>query len=709
MKQPANLFTKERVTYPLSFSWLLTLSCIGLVSCASERQVYQVEGQRLTSNVADLAEQAETTSSLIEQRNTPPAGFTTLKPLTEGRGSFLPPKDMASAFSDQARLSFSADKTPGREFLHTVFGEQLQVNYVIADGTEALDAPVSLNLQQTVSPRQLFVLVSELLAGRNIAITLKDDVYFIHAKDDNTKPSSAIGFGRRIQDVPQSNGLITQFVPVKFNKSFALVNTINQLSGANGNELPGQSAFYFQGERSVIIKALELMQVMDVPQSAAKNIGLVRLSYMSSTDFVTKVHLLLGNEGLGVAIGAAVEKNIALVPIEHLGAIVVFAADESQMQRVHYWQQQLDQPSQSNDKQYFIYHPRYARSSDLGSSVAALLGQASSQTANQSRDTQSAQPQSRQNQNGELSAVPKTTPSSNSSNSAVSVSNEKLTMTVDQRSNSLIFYTTGKEYQQLLPMIQRLDVMPKQILLEATIAEVTLTDEFAMGLEFAIRNGKFATGTTGAFGVSDMGGMSLSYINGVDRVLAQLRSNDTRFNILSNPSIVVRDGVQASILVGDDVPTVGATTTNPNFESQTTTVVYRKTGVDLTVTPTISAQGLVVLQISQNISNAVDGGISVEGSPSFFERAITTEVIAQSGQSILLGGLISENNSSSKSAVPLLSDLPLLGALFKGQKESKKKTELVILITPRVLDSTAQWQHIKDNLDSAMQLLKITD
>jgi general secretion pathway protein D len=179
-------------------------------------------------------------------------------------------------------------------------------------------------------------------------------------------------------------------------------------------------------------------------------------------------------------------------------------------------------------------------------------------------------------------------------------------------------------------------------------------------------------------------------------------------NILSSPSLVVRDGVQANMSVGTDVPTIGSTTINPGTETQSTTVEYRKTGVELSVTPTINAQGLVVLQIDQRISNTLEGS-TVAGSPSIFERAVTTEVLAQSGQTVMLAGLMSENTTRTKTKVPFLGDFPLIGALFRGEKDSTSKTELIIMITPRVIDQPEQWQSIRQKLDSGMKHLKLQD
>jgi general secretion pathway protein D len=172
----------------------------------------------------------------------------------------------------------------------------------------------------------------------------------------------------------------------------------------------------------------------------------------------------------------------------------------------------------------------------------------------------------------------------------------------------------------------------------------------------------------------------------------------------------VRDGVQASISVGNDVPTVGATASDPITSGrQITTVLYRKTGLTLNIRPTINAQGLVVMEIEQNISNTTPGNSGVSGAPIFFDRAVTTEVVARSGQSVLLAGLISENRTNDKTSVPGLGAIPGLGWLFSSEARRREKTELVLLITPRVIDSPDEWGAVRLGLERALHNLKLPE
>ena len=173
---------------------------------------------------------------------------------------------------------------------------------------------------------------------------------------------------------------------------------------------------------------------------------------------------------------------------------------------------------------------------------------------------------------------------------------------------------------------------------------------------------------------------------------------------------MVRDGVSASITVGSSISVVGQTTQDPiNGDRQTTSSEYRKTGVDVKITPTVNAAGIVVMEVQQSISNSVPGSSGSGGNPDIFDRAISTEVLAASGQTVMLAGLISESLSAGGSGTPGLSTLPLLGRLFRAQADVTDRTELIMLITPRVLDDVSGWEPIMEDFKRTLTFMKVQD
>jgi general secretion pathway protein D len=634
-----------------------------------------------------------------------------------------PNQDLSTHFPTDNALTVATEALALKDFLHYVFGELLKASYVVAEGIPGLDQLVTLNVQAPISSRALFKLVSELLAERKIGITYRDGVYFIVPVDGKSKGNVPIGVGREPQDVPDAAGRILQIIPLRYGTNISIERTAHDLVDVQVFADPAQSALFVSGERAQILKVLDVVRLLDQPATRASAVAVINLTYVGTKEFTDQVVTLLENEGIPTAVGRAESKNVALVPLEQLGALIVFASGSKLLERVEFWAQQIDRPSQGPSQQYFIYHPKYARASDLGASLAPLIGGPDAMArGNLSRDTRSALgPQQRDASGASSSAsaggasAAQATPMRRDSGTGagpseqpVAIRGDGVTMSVDPRSNSLIFYTAGLRYQSLLPMVRRLDVAPKQILLEATIAEVTLTGEFAHGVEFAFTSGKVSGSTLGGLGLPS-GGLALNYIaNVTDSIRVKLLSTDSLVNILSNPILVVRDGVQASISVGNDVPTLGATTSSPTTSSLTvTSVLYRRTGLTLNIRPTINAEGLVVMEIDQTISDTVAGNSGVNGAPTFFDRAVTTEVVAKSGQTVLLAGLISENNTDSSTSVPGLGKIPGLGWLFSSASRQKSKTELVLLITPRVIDTPDEWDAIRGGLERALDYLQL--
>jgi general secretion pathway protein D len=644
----------------------------------------------------------------------------------------LQQQDWSGRFPATDSLAVAVEAMPLKDFVNYSFSEMLKANFVLAPGVPGLDDPVTLNIERPVSSRAFFRLVTEMLASRGITTTFRDGVFYLAAADAGGRGNVAIGLGRRPQDVPQVSGKILQVVPLRYGLNPSIERTIVGLADAQVAQDTQQNALFITGERDAVLRAIDVVSLLDQPASRAREVGIIDLNYVTAKTIGDQLVTILGNEGIPAAVGGGELKSVAIVPLDQLGSLVVFAASSDLLGRVDYWVKQLDKPNQGPEERYFIYHPRYSRASDLGESLAPLLGGTAAALGNLSRDTRSAlgaqgtvrgdgsQPTSLA-QSGSTTGRPvvpvtqdnvlrREAGTRSTASEAIAVQGEGVTLSVDPRSNTLIFFTTGTHYQTLLPMVQRLDVPPKQILLETMIAEVTLTGEFAYGVEFAFTEGNFSGGTTGGLNLPS-GGLSLNWIEGISQqVRVKLSASNTLVNVLSNPTLVVRDGVEASIKVGNDVPTVGATATDPlESNTQITQVLYRKTGLDLKIRPTINAEGVVVMEINQSISNTVPGASDVQGAPVFFERAVTTEVVARSGESILLAGLISERKNDNSAKVPGFGDIPGIGYLFRSDSKSKERTELVVLITPRVIEDPKEWNEIRMGMQGALQNIELPE
>ncbi|WP_372767918.1 secretin N-terminal domain-containing protein [Pseudoalteromonas sp.] len=604
--------------------------------------------------------------------------------------------DLSKKFSSKKQYQISANAMPLGEFVHYSLGELLQVSYLLEPTVKDNKIPVTLELKKNVNGQRLFQLVTQILRQNGINISLNDDIFYVHPISSEGNASRSFGFGRKASDVPDVSGEIVQLIPIKYGFETTVQQTLRQLVNAVIKVDVVQGLVSIEGKREAVLRALSLIDLLDSEALYKKSIGLISFNYIDSATFVEKLTLLLAQEGIKVGSKFVGQGSVNFVPIEHLGQLVVFTSSDTILERVEYWLKELDQPATGAEQSFYIYHPKYARAADLGRSIAPLIGGSlsSSGTVGAGQAVQ----QSRDNNQQKAAATATTTQS---------VEGDNMRLVVDERANALIFYSSGQYYQELQPIIKRLDVMPKQVMLEVVIAEVKLTGSFAKGVEFALSSSSDVTQTNRDIGFSKKGGFSYSIVGIDGNVNLNLNQTDGLINVLSRPTLLVRDGVAANISVGDDIPTIGSTTSDPIAgERQTTEIVYRKTGVNIDVTPTINAQGTIIMNIAQRISNVSAAG-GLEGTPAIFERTINTEVVAANGQSVLLGGLISENRNSSSSQIPMLGSVPILGHLFRNDSEESDKTELVVLVTPKIVSNTQDWEKIRAQFVSELKNLTL--
>jgi len=304
------------------------------------------------------------------------------------------------------------------------------------------------------------------------------------------------------------------------------------------------------------------------------------------------------------------------------------------------------------------------------------------------------------------------------SSTATNIGNIRIV--ADPANNALIVTAKAQEYKEIEAVIKELDVLPLQVLIDATIAEVVLTDDLKYGIKWYFQQGSNAEGLSSVIGRNTMDNVTeglkayaFSYslvAAGKDvRLLLQAQADKGKVNMLSSPSVMVLNNQEASMRVGDQVPiltgqygnfTGGSTTITGNpVYSSFNSVQYRDTGVLLNVKPRVNAGGLVNMDIIQTVSNVAPkpaNDTSNIASPTIAQRQIKSNVAVQDGETLVLGGLIRENTSNAKSGIPLLYELPVIGDLFGSTTMKSERTELVVLLTPRIVDNQVKGREISN-------------
>jgi general secretion pathway protein D len=289
----------------------------------------------------------------------------------------------------------------------------------------------------------------------------------------------------------------------------------------------------------------------------------------------------------------------------------------------------------------------------------------------------------------------------------------RMRIIANRRNNALLIFATPREYAVVEGMLRKIDIIPLQVLIDATIAEVTLNDALAYGTQFFLGNsgvaGTLSSAASGATPTINtvaripIGAASnfpgFVFNNGTSEVLSAL-SAVTQLKVLSAPQVLVLDNEPARLQVGNIVPilTQSQQSTISANAPIVNSVDYTATGVILQVTPRVNSGGLVTLDISQEVSDVSSPTTGNINSPTFDQRLIRTRVAVQDGQTVGLAGLIRDSDSEGNQGIPVLKDIPLLGSLVSSQNNSRNRTELLVLITPRVVRDQRDARSLTEDL-----------
>jgi general secretion pathway protein D len=294
-------------------------------------------------------------------------------------------------------------------------------------------------------------------------------------------------------------------------------------------------------------------------------------------------------------------------------------------------------------------------------------------------------------------------------------------------SNTLLVQGTPQEWEQIRHLLDQLDVAPRQVLIDAKIYEVDLTGAFSLGVESFLQQ-KGATNSAGITGTQLLGNASSAGLNltsgflvGQTRqLLAALSANEStsKAKVLSAPSIIATDSIPASITVGSSVPTLSSEAVAGGVQvggtSQfTNTISNTSTGIGLTILARVNPSGVVTMVINQDVTAPIANPLSSSGaagsgidSPSFSQRNVSTQVTVEDGDTIAIGGIMTENTTETSSGIPFLHRLPYIGAAFGSKSYSKQKTELIIFLTPRVIYDTAEITDATEELKQKVRGLR---
>lgn len=624
------------------------------------------------------------------------------------------PAAFPAAKESGGNITLNFEGVDVREVLRTILGDILRENYIV---DPRVSGSITMRTAKPIPKAAAMHTLEEVLRMNGAAIVRESDGVL------RVLPSAAAGKGNLTPQLmdgkkPLPPGYSIQIVPLKYIGVADMSKMLEPLVAepASVKADPVRNLLILSGTQLQLQHMLETVDMFDVDWISGMSIGLFTLQSAEVKTVQGELEKLFGDKNLGPLAGA-----LRVVPIERLNALLVVTPQAKYLEQAKLWVERLDRAGLGGGGQrLFVYQVQNGKAESL----AALLNDAFSKkagTASKAATAPALEPGAKPAEVKSSDQKPAATspaPAPGPSGDGMSVPQD-VRVIADKDNNALLILAAAADYERIEAALKKLDVLPRQVLIEVTIAEVTLTDEFSMGLEWFFNNGSRIQGKldSGSAGIAQLApGLSFSWKNAVGDVNAVLNmlDKDSRLNIISSPHITVADNQTAKIQVGDRVPTISQTQATTTTTGVIESVQYVETGVLLSVTPRVNAGGQVTMEINQEVSNATETTTSSINSPTIQRRTAESTVTVQNGETLILGGLINEKKSKASDGLPYLSEIPLLGGLFGKQSYTDNRTEMIILITPRVLlnsqdavNITAEYRKRLTGLESMLKTVRV--
>ncbi len=504
-----------------------------------------------------------------------------------------------------------------------------------------------------------------------------------------------------------SAALLMQVTPLTYVSAEAAIQVVTPILGSSDNirQLTASNTLIITATEFELDRINQLLSLVDADPFVNQGIQLFQLGNANAVEIAIELtEILTLIEGTNPA--------YQVKGIERINAILVTAPAGRGFNEIQRWVQILDAESQEQAEQLFYYQVRNLNAVELARTLTQVF--------ETDRDDENAVVtpilQSRQLSLGQVESAQPAEVDINANSSAVAA-DLMVKIVSDEATNSLLIRSTARDYRQLLTTINRLDTVPLQVMINAVIAQVTLTDGNEFGVDWSriAANSavdEISTSTATNFAPSDAGGLlfSKSFINGaarIDATLAAISSNND-VRLLARPTITVANNQEGEIIIGSDVPVEQGQNVGANG-TVTSSIQYRDTGIKLSITPQINNDGIVNLVISQELSSVDSGGAGVNGNPIFNNQEITTTVVVRDGENIVLGGLIQTDDEDLNTGVPGLNRIPLVGGLFSYQQRQTRKQELFIVLRPEIInlnsETRVQYSEILSRFEIISQVL----
>ncbi|MDD1616149.1 MAG: proteinral secretion pathway protein D [Methylococcaceae bacterium NSP1-2] len=596
--------------------------------------------------------------------------------------------------------SLNFDDADLAEVAKTILSDSLGENYVLSPEVKG---KVTLQTTQALTKDELLPTLEMVLRMNNAALVKDGNIYHIEPAA-NALYTSELSIGSNMA------GYQTKVIPVrnvaaeeisKLLKPLVQEKTILQIDN-------DRNILVVSGTGDEVQRVQEMVGAFDTDVLKGRSFALFSLAHVEPETVIKELEAVFNDKS-----GDKDAGFFRFIPIERLNAILAITHQARYLNEIESWVLRLDKANTASGGSVNVYKVQHVDAVELADTLNEIFNNAAPKR-NKAASVAPGQDMA------EISSNTPATPVSASPQATgdMTVSDVgEVRIISDEPNNSLIIVATAQEYERILPIIKQLDVMPLQVLIDATIVEVDLKNDLKYGMQWSFDTGNFrnllsniSSGDLKAIG--PVTGYSLFYSGGTAKAVLNALAEKSAINVIASPSLMVLNNQEGFINVGDKVPVATSQSTNTNSVNTSSSGILNNndnvsaivsnniqmldTGITLKIKPRVNAGGLVLMKIEQEANQAVATTTSALNSPTIQQRKINSSIAVKNGETIVLGGLIREDTSDGLTGMPILSEIPYIGALFGTTTKNKNKTELVILITPRIVENEKNARDVTD-------------
>ena len=701
----------------------LVLAVIMVVaSCASATRP-PMRPQSTGKTIKTSSPAPEDTGPIIQSSINMDPGVTDIE-IYEGSGKFID-KEAAQrrpdVVSEDGEIVLNFEGESIQSVVHTILGEVLQETFVIAPG---VGGEVTFSTSRPVSREQLMPILELLLRWNGATLVFSEGRYHVLPVSDAVKGHLVPEIG----PAELARGYEVRAVPLDFIAATEMEKILQPYvrDGAIVQVDVHRNMIFLAGTSEELSNYLRTVEIFDVDWLEGMSVGIYPLRTVDVESIIVELTGIFSGEGDTPLAGM-----FRFVPLERLGSVMVITFKEEYLYKAEEWIRILDRGAAGAGRQLYVYRVKNLEAPILAGYLTQIFGgEGGTPTTNTPQNTLA--PGLEPVKMGSVSDFNQNRQAANergfgagnagSGGSGGSIGETDIRITSVLETNSLLIQSTQAQYNSIMAAIDRIDIEPLQVLIESQVLDVELNEELQFGVNWFLTNNtnliptggdpgnsrwldsaSFGSGSAQSGGFNFLATVARPLGDGMPYVQATIAALDevTDVRSLAAPSLLVRNNATATITVGTQVPVQSSSISTGGVGNVVSSAQYVSTGITLTVTPRINPGGLVYMDIMQDVSRpgARDPDISTSGNPPINNKSVTSQVVVQSGQTVFLGGLISEQDSDGRSGVPYLSRIPFIGPLFGSKTKAKFRSETLVMITPTVVESSVDLQLVSEEME----------